>query len=193
MKNVFGDQSFLRRSCLALYVCAEILRHWDNADMPTKYAALPKTAFEVARHFLLGIFSKRTLEAVCSDYNAQDEECMCICKWEEKGEAVLAYTGSAFVLDRVLQRDDELYEAHDLYTSSFADSESVRPTEEYLGEHMFWDVYFVGSIIAAKGPYWYADRCDNELRRRYWLRWIDETVPQFLGDVATAKAKGLLA
>jgi hypothetical protein len=192
MEEQLQGESSLRRSCLALHVCAEILLDWEQAQMPTKYAALPRTAFEIARHFLLGILSRPVVEAVCSEYIATHEDCMGVCDWEEKGDAVFAYHASRFILFRVLALDDKLYKQHDLYHDSWLDDESVRPTEKHLADDVFWDTHFIASANAAKGAYWEPDRCDDELRRRFWIRWLDETLPQFVGDLQVAKVKALL-
>jgi hypothetical protein len=192
MKKHFGDESSLRRSFLALHVCRELLSYWDKADMPTKYRDLPRTVFEMARHMLLGIVSKSTLELLCSDCFRVFEDCITQCGWNEKGDVVFVYLGSRYVVLRVLERDDELYGDDGLYEASLARDVATRPTEEYLGEPEFWDVHFVGSIIAAKGACWERDRCDNELRRQFWVRWLEETLPGFLGDFDAARTKAAL-
>lgn len=132
------------------------------------------------------------MSALRMDYTIIDEDVVCACDCESNGDAVFLYHGSRFVLFRVLGEDDATYDKHDLYSKCEANVESQRPTEELFGESYLWDVHFVGSIIAANGAYWEVDRCDNEARRRYWLRWLDETLPVFLGDIRQARIRASL-
>ena len=192
MNERFPDDGALRRSCLALHLCYEVLPAWDRAQMPVEYAALPRTMVEIARGYLLGVLSNRTVEAANADYIAMNQDIICAGDWEQRGDAVFVYQGSHFVVFRVLDQDDELYDRHNLYQDCWADDEAVRPTEIYLGDDIFWDVHFVASMLASNGAHWEPERCDNELRRKFWLGWLDETLPQFLGDSKVAKAAALL-
>jgi len=199
MEEEFKQHSSLRRSCLALYVFDQLLPHWDNAELesenievPPKYATMPRTMGDVARHFLQESISKSAMEAITSDYSKHHQYWHGSLGWEEIGDAVFMYDAARFVMWRVLGQDDEQYRLNNLYEKCDLKDISVRPTEDYLAKPSLWDVHFVGSLIAASGAHWEGDRCDNELRRQYWLRWLDVTLPLFLGPIKTAKQMAAL-
>jgi hypothetical protein len=194
MEEEFKQHAGLRRTCVALHVFDQLLPCWEtaeaeseNIEVPPKYFTLPRTMVEVARHYLQKLISKSAFDAVARDYSRHEDHWLSACEWEEIGNPVFIYQAARFVMYGVQGHDDEIYRLHNLYDECDLKDVSIRPTEEYLGDPFFWDVHFIGSIIAANGAYWEVNRCDNELRRQYWLRWLDVTLPFFIGSLKTAK------
>lgn len=187
MRAQFGEESSLRRSCLALYVCQGLLPKWEQAQMPRPYREFPQTVCELARQHLREMISKRSLEALVIEYAQLDQYAACVCDWEQKGDAVSLFQGSRWVLDRAVDQDDAAYQLMELYAHCDSEDASNWPTEELWGEPYLWDIHFVGSLLAANGAYWEQDRCDNAARRRYWLHWLDEVLPLFLDDIQQAR------
>jgi hypothetical protein len=187
MRAEFGKESSLRRSCLALYVCQGLLPRWEQAQMPRPYREFPQTVCELARQHLREMISKRALDVLVTEYAQLDQYAMCVCDWEQKGDAVSLFQGSRWVLDRAVDEDDETYRRKELYADCDSDDASDWPTEELWGESYLWDIHFVGSILAANGVPG-LDHSDNAARRRYWLHWLDEVLPLFLEEIQQARS-----
>ena len=60
-----------------------------------------------------------------------------------------------------------------------------RPGTVFAGDPLEYDGHYICSIIAAHGSEW-EGASQVEMRRQYWLTWINELLPVICGDIAGA-------
>jgi len=212
MKERFGRWSSARRSCLGLRVCQDLLPEWECTDnvpakyswaaaatmstqpkwectayVPARYLVMPRRMCELAGRFLRGEIAVMDFRAGRRGFLKLQDSWYYHADREELNEAIIfIYEAVEFVLHRAVDEDDESYDLQNLYEECDAKNEAVRPTEHYLAQPHFWDAHFVSSCVAANGAHWERG-CDNEARRQFWLRWLDETLPCFLGSMKQAR------
>jgi immunity protein Imm5 of predicted polymorphic toxin system len=186
MRAYYGKEASLRRSYMAIYTCDRLLPRWERADIPQQYLALPRTVCAIARHFLAGIVSKRSVVALSGDYSRINEDCISQCNWEQRGNVVFLYYGAYYLLLRVINRDDAMYKRRGLYSECESSDVSLRPKEDDYADPSLWDTYYVASLVSAEDA-GRVELNENEARRQFWTNWLDDVVPRFCGDIDDAR------
>lgn len=185
MKEAFGEESEVRRTLLAFYVFDRLIPAWRQANASLRFRLIPDLHNYLARSHFLGFSSRDTLEAASKDWGRSYEEFVCSVNWDKHDARFYVYDAGHFLLLRCRGEDDAYYSHWGLISRAF-DDENM-PTELSLGDSYIWDVHFVGAMLAASGAPWQADICNPELRRRYWINWIENIVPLFTGDISAAR------
>lgn len=188
MEAEFPRDGGLRRSYLALFVLNQMLPAWDRANMPLPYRDLPHLLHLAAKLYLSGVTARESVVSIRSACSDAHQYLVCACDWETYGDVAFVQFAAEYVADRVLGADDEDYQLMELYDEVDLPNTSERPTEFSADPVRLWDAHFIGSIMAANGAHWEADRCNNDARREYWCNWLNEWFPQFVGDLEIAQA-----
>jgi hypothetical protein len=186
MEEEFPLDGGLRRSYFALFVLDRMLPAWDRANMPLPYRDLPHLLQHAARLHLNGVTSRESITSILND--CYDVHQYIECFWTTYGYAVIVQDAAMFVADRVLGNDEELFRKMELYDQLELTDVAERPTEDMTDPGVLWDAHWIGSVLAANSRDCDTERCDNEARRAYWQTWLDDWLPQFLGDLKAAEA-----
>jgi hypothetical protein len=188
MQAEFPRDGDLRRSYFALFVCDQLLPLWDKANLPLPYRELPHLLQQAARLYLNGVTSRESVVSILEDCYDVDQYLHSACGSKTYGDAGLVHEAAIFVAERVLGNDEERYRKMNLYERLESFDVAARPTEEMTDPGVLWDSHWIGSMLAVSGAIWEGKRRDIEAHRAYWRAWLEDWLPQFLGDIQVAEA-----